>query len=82
MWKFWYSKICLLSPRLGGTIALFFTEYYSKTFDIPIEKVDDFIYFVQGNAVTPSMLKPENELELLETLFQQSELYKKRTKGQ
>jgi len=54
------------------------STYYAENFGIPAEKVDDFIYFAKENAVTPAMLKPENEIELLETLFQQSELYKAR----
>ena len=58
----------------------FSAQYYAHTFGIPIEKVDDFIYFAQENAVTPEMLKEENEIELLATLFQQSEVYKERIK--
>lgn len=54
------------------------TEYFSKTFGLPIEKVDDFIYFAEENALQLYMLKPENEMELLEVLFKQSELYKAR----
>ncbi|HIB48854.1 MAG TPA: hypothetical protein EYN07_00855 [Flavobacteriaceae bacterium] len=58
----------------------FSAQYYADTFGIPIEKVDNFIYFAQENAVTPEMLKEENEIELLATLFQQSEVYKERIK--
>lgn len=54
--------------------------FYAETFGIPTEKVDDFIYFAEENAITPSMLTPENEIKLLETLLQQSELYKARQK--
>lgn len=53
-------------------------QYYSETFGIPIEKVDAFIYFAEENAVEPYMLKPENEIKLLEVLFEQSKVYKAR----
>ncbi len=53
-------------------------QYYNDTFGIPTEMVDDFIYFAEENAVAPYMLKPENEIELLEVLFEQSKVYKAR----
>jgi uncharacterized protein (DUF433 family) len=53
-------------------------QYYAETFDIPAEKVDAFIYFAEENAIEPYMLKPENEIKLLEVLFEQSKLYKAR----
>ncbi len=54
------------------------TQYYAETFGIPAENVDAFIYFAEENAVKPYMLKSENEIELLEVLFEQSILYKER----
>lgn len=57
-------------------------QYYAETFTIPTEKVDDFIYFAEENAIEPYMLKPENEIELLEVLFEQSNLYKSRLKNE
>lgn len=56
--------------------------YYHDTFGIPTDRVDDFIYFAEENAVTKDMLLPANEIELLETLFQQSALYKARIKDE
>ena len=53
-------------------------SFYSETFGISLERVDAFIYFAEENAVTPKLLKPENEIRLLEVLFEQSVLYKKR----
>lgn len=52
--------------------------YYAETFGIPAENVDAFIYFAEENAIQPYMLKPENEIELLEVLFEQSLVYKAR----
>jgi hypothetical protein len=51
-------------------------DYLSSTFGIPAEKVNDFIYFAEENGLTPYLLKPENEIELLEYLLKQSENYK------
>ncbi|MDX1463182.1 MAG: hypothetical protein R3359_09005 [Marinirhabdus sp.] len=52
--------------------------FYAETFDIPTERVDDFIYFAAERNVTPGMLHPDNEIELLETLFELSDVYKSR----
>ena len=57
----------------------FSTTYYTETLGIPTEKVDDFIYFAQDNAIQPYLLKPENEIELMEVLLEQSVLYKERS---
>ncbi len=51
-------------------------EYMSRTFGIPADKVNDFIYFAEENGLTVSLLKPENEIELLEFLLKHSESYK------
>jgi len=56
----------------------FSAQYYAETFCIPAEKVDAFIYFAEENAIEPYMLKSENEIELLEVLFEQSKIYKAR----
>jgi len=53
-------------------------EYFVQTFDIPYDKVNDFIYFTEENGLTSSMLKRTNRIELLAYLFEQSETYKKR----
>jgi CarboxypepD_reg-like domain len=57
-------------------------QYYAETFGIPIEKVDDYIYFASENAITPHLLKSKNEIELLQVLFEQSILYKARLKDE
>lgn len=64
-----------LQTKYSGT-------YYTETFGIPAEKVDDFIYFAKENAVTKNMLEPGNEMELLKTLFEQSERYKARSNNE
>ncbi|WP_432411683.1 carboxypeptidase-like regulatory domain-containing protein [Rasiella sp. SM2506] len=53
-------------------------QYYSATFKIPLEQVNDFIYFVTHNVATWHLLGPENEMQLLKVLFEQSERYKKK----
>ena len=50
--------------------------FYSETFKIPLDRVDDFIYFVGEREVTHELMQAENEIDLLELLFQQSERYK------
>ena len=51
-------------------------QYYSTTFGITLAQVDDFIYFVTHNVATWNLLGPENEMQLLKILFEQSKRYK------
>jgi len=64
------SNINALSQRFDH-------DYLSGTFNIPSAKVNDFVYFAEENGLTLYLLKPENEIKLLEYLFEQSERYKK-----
>ncbi|PHS65858.1 MAG: hypothetical protein COB12_06435 [Flavobacterium sp.] len=47
--------------------------YMTENFDIPEEKVNEFIYFVEDNGIDKELLRPENELLLIEFLSKQSE---------
>ena len=49
--------------------------YISKTFKIPEEKVNEFIYFVEEKGIDKKLLKFENELLLIEFLQTQSKAY-------
>jgi len=51
-------------------------DYIEKTFGIPSDKVNDFVYFAEDGGLTRSMLEVENEIELLAYLFRQSTAYK------
>ena len=50
--------------------------YISDTFIIPLELVDDFIYFMVDNGMNQEFLKKGNEILLLDFINQQSTLYK------
>ena len=54
-------------------------NYISKTFDIPEDKVNEFIYFVEENGIDKKLLLPENELLLIEYLDEQSKAYLKQS---
>ena len=54
-------------------------NYISKTFDIPENKVNEFIYFVEENGIDKKLLRPENELLLIELLEEQSKAYLKQS---
>ncbi|MEM7087754.1 MAG: carboxypeptidase-like regulatory domain-containing protein [Bacteroidota bacterium] len=56
-------------------------DYFVRTFGVPKDNVNDFIYFTEENGLTAALLKPGNEIELLAYLFEQSEIYKKRLIG-
>ncbi|MCF6307034.1 MAG: carboxypeptidase-like regulatory domain-containing protein [Flavobacteriaceae bacterium] len=47
--------------------------YITENFNIPEEKVNEFIYFVEDNGIDKELLRPENELLLIEFLSEQSE---------
>ena len=67
-------------PKVVPLQERFSVQYYSTTFGIPVEQVDDFIYFVTHNVATWNLLEPENEMKLLQVLFEQSERYKQKIK--
>ncbi len=52
--------------------------FFETVFGIEPLKVDDFIYFIDDQGISATMLKPENEIELLSYLHKQSEVYKSR----
>ena len=54
-------------------------NYISKTFNIPEDKVNEFIYFVDENGIDKKLLRPENELLLIELLEEQSKAYLKQS---
>ncbi|GAA4812601.1 hypothetical protein [Litoribaculum gwangyangense] len=45
----------------------------SGTFNIPQENVESFLVFIENNGIKPELLKPENELQLIEFLIRQKE---------
>ncbi len=54
-------------------------NYISNTFNIPEDKVNEFIYFVEENGIDKKLLLPENELLLIEYLDEQSKAYLKQS---
>ncbi|OAD92202.1 hypothetical protein A7A78_08915 [Aequorivita soesokkakensis] len=57
----------------------FSRNFIASTFGIPEEKAIDFLYFAQENGWDQRLLKPQNEMELMEFLFQKSKEYKERS---
>lgn len=53
-------------------------EFFKEQLNIPQENIREFIYFAEDNGLTAEMLKPENELQLIEFLVAQSQKYKQR----
>ncbi len=50
-------------------------NYISNTFNIPEDKVNEFVYFVEENGIDKNLLRSENELQLFEFIQKQSEVY-------
>lgn len=57
----------------------FSKDFLQANFDIPEEKAVDFLFFVQENGLDQKLLKPENEMELMQFLFKKSKDYKERS---
>ncbi|MFK5982480.1 MAG: carboxypeptidase-like regulatory domain-containing protein [Flavobacteriaceae bacterium] len=55
----------------------FGVAYISENFDIPEEKVNEFIYFVEEKGIDRNLLKSENELLLIDFLDTQSKAFLK-----
>ena len=55
----------------------FSPKYIESFFGIPETKAADFINFLEDGGINTSLLKPENELALLEFMFQRAAAYKK-----
>ena len=53
-------------------------EFFREQLNIPQDNIKEFIFFAEDNGLTPEMLKPENELKLIEFLIAQSQKYKQR----
>jgi len=51
--------------------------YITENFNIPEDKVNEFIYFVEDSGIDKKLLRPENELLLIEYLDKQSKLFLK-----
>lgn len=51
--------------------------YITRNFNIPEDKVNEFIYFVEDNGIDRELLLPENELLLIDYLSEQSKLFLK-----
>lgn len=54
----------------------FSDHYITTTFHIPEQHIGEFIYFVEDNGLDTNLFNSENELRLVEHLFEQSRLYK------
>ena len=51
-------------------------EFLKANFDIPRDKAAEFLYYAQERGLTESLLKPENEMELMEFLRNKSLAFK------
>ncbi len=56
----------------------FSKDFIAANFDIPEDKAVDFLFFAQENGLDQDLLKPENEMQLMEFLFKKSKEYKER----
>lgn len=74
-----------ITTEVGGSddiddqvLQLYDDEFFKEQLNIPEENIHEFIYFAEDNGLNPSMLEPENEMDLIEFLVAQSQKYKQR----
>lgn len=56
----------------------FSKDFIAANFGIPEDKAVDFLFFAQENGLDQDLLKPKNEMQLMEFLFKKSKEYKER----
>ena len=56
---------------------LYNDDFFRENLNIPMENINDFIYFADDNGLSEQMLKKGNELDLIDFLVEQSKKYKK-----
>lgn len=52
-------------------------DFITENFDIAEDKIVDFLFYAQENGLDQDLLKPANELKLMEFLFRKGKEYKK-----
>lgn len=57
----------------------FSKDFITANFGIPEDKAVDFLFYAQENGLDRDLLKPNNEMELMEFLFEKSKEYKERS---
>ncbi|MDN3724555.1 carboxypeptidase-like regulatory domain-containing protein [Aequorivita sp. SDUM287046] len=58
----------------------FSKDFIAANFNIPEDKAVDFLFYAQENGLDENLLKPENEMQLMEFLFEKSKEYNNRRK--
>ncbi len=59
-------------------LQLYNDEFFLDQLNIEKGNIHEFIYFAEDNGLSEAMLKPENEMDLIEFLVSQSESYRQR----
>lgn len=79
-----FSRLPRAESRENFDVAMvkskYNTEYLVNFLDIKEENLFEFLYFASDRGLDKQMLQPENELELLQFLQDQVDIYKKRQK--
>ncbi len=64
-------------PRVKKLLDVYSRKYIIQTFNIPSNQVSAFIDFVEEKGIASKLYKRENEIQLIEFLIKQSELFLK-----
>ncbi len=61
-----------------GLLDVFTSNDIKEQFDIPEEKLPQFLVFIENNGISEELFKPENKIYLIEFLVKQSKLFLER----
>jgi len=67
------DKPKFVKPKLW--LDVYSRKFMCDTFNIPIERVDEFIAFVENNGLSQELLNDKQEFERIDFLVKQSELF-------
>ena len=60
-----------------GLLNVYTQKDISEAFNIPINKVEAFVSYVENKGIKPELLEPKNEMQLIEFLIKQNEIFLK-----
>lgn len=58
-------------------LSVYSEEFINTSFNIPLENIDAFVAFVSEKGLEPQLLESKNEMQLIEFLVKQSDLFLK-----
>ena len=75
IWFKWKGKQNIVDDQPKRITDFYSKAYISEICNIPADKIDAFIVFINDKVIQPELFYPENELKLLDYVLKQSKLF-------